>query len=535
MNINKLFFVCLAALFSFVACDDMDAPETTQPVQDYALYNPLDGTSYTLDERNAAGAFETFLWGASTIADEVNYSVEFSADDFVTSSSLSAGTTTALKASIGDMIPVFRTINVPADVMTEVQVRVIANALDLADTTTTLTLNIKRYGLADELWYIQGTATGDQLVALDYDGEVDEYPYSTTQDLVAGEFFLIDTDGNTVGQSALATGLVADGTGIAVANAGDYTYSFDLDMMKYEVNQNETWYIQGTATGEELIELTYENTLWTGQVSLVEGSYVFVEKYGAVYGLNADSTLVLDGSAIDADTDGSYVIELDIPNATYTMELAEFPAQVFITGSALGGWDWASDYEVEMVPVAADGASTVFWAIAYLEGGNEAKFSTDQTWDNSFGVVAGGDGSFGPQTKGGENLIAPATSGYYMIVVDFETGEILLTEAEVYAMGNTVGSWDSYNAAAKFSIDNDTQEFSLNYEFASDELRLYAAAQWDGVDWLGDWWRSEFIFFDAGKIEYRGAGGDQERNVIDAGNQTITLSFKTGDASIAAN
>lgn len=52
----------------------------------------------------------------------------------------------------------------------------------------------------------------------------------------------------------------------------------------------------------------------------------------------------------------------------------------------------------------------------------------------------------------------------------------------------------------------------------------------DESQWAGDWWHTEFIFFDK-KIAYRGAGGDQARIGNGAG-QKVHLNFATGKAEL---
>ena len=73
---------------------------------------------------------------------------------------------------------------------------------------------------------------------------------------------------------------------------------------------------------------------------------------------------------------------------------------------------------------------------------------------------------------------------------------------------------------------------------AAGELRIASkvkpSAPIDGVTtpngWI-DWWKTEFIFFEDGKIAYRGAGGDQARRQIEAGKK-ITLDFNAGTATV---
>ena len=42
-----------------------------------------------------------------------------------------------------------------------------------------------------------------------------------------------------------------------------------------------------------------------------------------------------------------------------------------------------------------------------------------------------------------------------------------------------------------------------------------------------DWWKTEFIVLEDGKISYRGTGGDQERYIVNK-DKSVYLNFMTG-------
>ncbi len=208
------------------------------------------------------------------------------------------------------------------------------------------------------------------------------------------------------------------------------------------------------------------------------------------------------------------------------VEPSTTPENLFMVGSGLteddSGWDWdVADFP--MVPVHSQ---DMFWKIVWLYEGGEFKFAPQREWSNDFGAD-GEDPVDGITAFGGDNIAVPGETGYYMVVVNFDTEEIAVVEPEVYLIGETIGSWDTAAEAGKFDIDGDV--FTITRELADEELRMYA---WFSGGWFTDWWQSEFMIFD-GEIEFRGDGDDQDRvNIDPAGDYTIELNFSTGDGSI---
>ena len=99
-----------------------------------------------------------------------------------------------------------------------------------------------------------------------------------------------------------------------------------------------------------------------------------------------------------------------------------------------------------------------------------------------------------------------------------------LLEPNVYLVGNCApGGWaDMFNDAAKFAINGD---LFISPAFVDEgEIRMSVVLEGN------QWWQTEFIVLD-GKIEYRGAGGDQTR-VNGTPGQVATLNFTTGVGSI---
>ena len=247
------------------------------------------------------------------------------------------------------------------------------------------------------------------------------------------------------------------------------------------------------------------------------------------------------------DAEGEYTVVLSwsIDNGfSYTTTrtgdvepLPEYPDNLFIIGDGLhnGGWTWGTN-DMPMIPVHSN--PHLFWRIVWLNGTGAIEFSPVQEWNGNFGGTALVDGISEIVWAGMNAIAVPATPGYYMVVVNLEEEKVAVVDPKVYLIGNTVSSWDTANPNALFTVDNANDVVTITKELAADELRMYA--WFDVADWFTkpfgggtqvSWWQAEFMIFD-GVIEYRGAGGDQARISVTAGEHTISLNFKTGGGVI---
>ncbi len=236
------------------------------------------------------------------------------------------------------------------------------------------------------------------------------------------------------------------------------------------------------------------------------------------------------GGNIANDVYGEYTIELTweagkgyTAKATKTGDgpvLPEYPSNLYIIGSAVGGWEWKVN-DKPLVPVHSH--PELFWGIYKLEKGGEFKFAPVQDWKGDFG--RSGDATNGVFKKGGDNIAVPGEAGYYMVVIDLKKETIEVTTPGVYLIGDSVGSWDASNPANKFNVGDD---ISITKNLAAGtELRMHV----DASTLACDWWQAEFIVLD-GKIAYRGTGNDQDRVKLNGGNTTISLNFQDGTGSI---
>jgi hypothetical protein len=306
-----------------------------------------------------------------------------------------------------------------------------------------------------------------------------------------------------------ATGLTLRTGDFKFRHGGGWKIEIDGDTIKANSN------FGGTVSGT-LPNLT--TTMESGA-----SNYAFASANEGVYTVSLNWTVADGFTSSLVKTDD--VAPLDYPETLYMVGSALNMADSDSDGTP-DGWQWNLT-DVPMIPVHSK--PHLFWKIVWLEGGGEFKFAPQREWAGDFGVT--GDATNGIYSKGGSNIAAPATSGYKMVVVNFETEQIAVVDPKVYLIGNTIGSWDTANPDALFTVDNTNQVLTITKALASDELRMYA--WFTEQPWFTDWWQSEFIILN-NTIEYRGKGDDQTRVIPAAGTYKIDLNFKTGTGAITA-
>ncbi|MFO7842981.1 MAG: SusF/SusE family outer membrane protein [Bacteroidales bacterium] len=223
--------------------------------------------------------------------------------------------------------------------------------------------------------------------------------------------------------------------------------------------------------------------------------------------------------------DKTYEITVDLKQGLYSFtEIPTLPTELYMIGDGVGDWEWANT-DLPMIPVHSH--PELFWKIVWMNETGAFKIAPEKDWGNDFGYDT--DLGNGEYSIGGTNVPVPGTEGYYMVVVDLENNLISVTEPEVYLIGNTVGSWDTADPNAKFTVDNVNEVITITKDLAADEIRMYA---WHS--YFTDWWQSEFMVLN-NTIEFRGNGNDQERVNVNAGSNTVELNFRTGVGSIIEN
>ncbi len=219
----------------------------------------------------------------------------------------------------------------------------------------------------------------------------------------------------------------------------------------------------------------------------------------------------------------------------------EYPEELYMIGGSLGGWDWGVN-GIQMIPVHSN--PHLFWRIVWLDNDTDTplsppdpglKFAPQADWIGDFGVNAGTGATDGVWSKGSDNFPGVTESGYYMVVVNLETGAetIEVNEPLVYGIGDAFGSWDVAKPEYLFTVDN-VNKLITSPAFAADgNLRIFTTASTFtpvGTDPAIEWWQAEFVVI-GGTIEYRSTGGDQAAQAVTAG-QNVSLNFKDGTGTV---
>ena len=251
------------------------------------------------------------------------------------------------------------------------------------------------------------------------------------------------------------------------------------------------------------------------------------------------------GSDIAVEKTGIYKITLTFKLAagavsnsfSYKTELTEevevtAPEHMYMIGEQWGNWAWDSDGIVELSGMP--NAPGYFWCTRYFDSTKGFKFCAIKEWSGDFT----GEGTVGYTTHDGNCWVDK--DGFYTVFVNGNDKVVEIMPAEVYGIGDAWGAdaWD-FNGAnvVKFEADGQVLKAVVNANSTAVRLasKVTPSAPIDGVTtgngWI-DWWKTEFIYFD-GKIAYRGAGGDQERVAVTAGDE-ITIDFNAGTVTVGA-
>ena len=236
-----------------------------------------------------------------------------------------------------------------------------------------------------------------------------------------------------------------------------------------------------------------------------------------------------DNIKFDATEDAeSYTITINAMTCTYTIEanmggdksIFDTDPILYLTGNNYG---WGSTW-VPLVPIHSN--PTKSWRIIYLHKGEEFKFAPQAGWGDDFGMSATIEDKAGLEPSGDNNIIV-GNAGWYLILVDNTEGarKVTFLKPELYLIGNTAEAGWEVAPSGLFTIpDTDKGKFVSPAFVQDDEVRM--CVKFEGIDW----WQTDFVVTKDGALDYRGAGGDQARVTVTAG-QKCYLNFTNGSGS----
>jgi hypothetical protein len=232
-------------------------------------------------------------------------------------------------------------------------------------------------------------------------------------------------------------------------------------------------------------------------------SYLFLPKngdWGNKYGgASATGGALLSNNAVPGSntpapaTTGMYQIVVNFQTGTYTVTpyTATIPSNLYIVGDATdGGWN-------NPVPTATqqftriDGSS--YGIVVNLTAGKSYLFLPENgSWTNKYGGSSATGGTLlADGSVPGSNTPAPATSGYYQIIVNFQTNTYTVTPylgptplpTSLYIVGDaTDGGWNNPVPVAtqKFTRINLTNyQLTVNLTAGKSYLFLPKNGDWD--------------------------------------------------------
>ena len=192
----------------------------------------------------------------------------------------------------------------------------------------TFNANNNTYTIEKFMWGVVGSAAPSGWNAPDIYLDYDPYNnvFTTIGKLVVGEIkFRKNEDwGTNYGDNGADGTLDQDGANIAIAKAGNYLITFDIENNKYSVTPIDVWGLVGSATkngwdgpdDKFSIDFSKEGVWVLNNVTLKDGEIKFRanDDWGLNYGDDgADGTLESGGANI-AVTAGTYDITLDFSN-----------------------------------------------------------------------------------------------------------------------------------------------------------------------------------------------------------------------------
>lgn len=273
-------------------------------------------------------------------------------------------------------------------------------------------------------------------------------------------------------------------------------------------------------------------------------SYLFLpingdwsKKYGGVGANNTNNVNGDDFKEGGSDmrspaTDGVYQIVVDFQTNKFTVTNIPVPANLYIVGNATPG-DWTNP-----VPVPAQQFTKLdnvtFGLVVNLTANNSYLFlPVNGDWSHKYGGVGANNTNNvnGDQFKPeGSDMKAPATSGLYMIIVNFATSSWTVTPytgpADLFMVGGaTPGGWNNPVPVPSQQFTQSTKGiFQLTLPLTANESYLFLPVN-------GDW---SHKFGGVGANNTNNVNGDSfkaEGSDLKApatsGNYTITVNFFT--------
>jgi hypothetical protein len=409
MKIKAILFGVLTGLLALPSCYE-DIVEPVKKITPPVITNPAGPVDYVLIPENDNGTFETFMWDAAYLGEDVTditytIQVDLTSGDFTSALNVKESTK-ELWQSVGvkEMNLKLRELGVPPAEKTAVQVRIKAEGGGKTEFSSPVSFFVKRYIYDDEVpvWNIFGSATGQEgNVLMTHDEGNDTW--SIRLDMVQGTFKFRDSSaqGTILGSDGTDNGLIKDGDDITIDADGNYTIVLDANALTYSITANtlpSQLYFVGSVNGWNPDAPYYigvkdeGNGIHWGFLDLNDADEIkILTSIGSWDGYGAgpsDGQITEGGGNIVMKNQpgyegaGQYIVKLDVKNGT--IELVKITSVAVVGDGANGGWP--EDYPG--VELAFDPASKTFKGDVAFNATGEWKIRFNQTWTYNLGGTA---------------------------------------------------------------------------------------------------------------------------------------------------
>lgn len=238
------------------------------------------------------------------------------------------------------------------------------------------------------------------------------------------------------------------------------------------------------------------------------------------------------------------------PYATLVLKYA-MPSELFVQGDAVAsnwGYPIADDQKFSKID------DTKLGLIVYLQGGKKLAFITSSTgWsDPAYKAATWSEpqtgGNFvpsGSQTQpawGGSDITAPAASGFYQIIVDFQSGTykisavpgLLTAPSSVYIVGDaTPLQWNAPDNSQQFQkLSDHVFQLTITLAGGKNYALITAASNWTDPAYILPANSNADNFTEGGTIIASGAAnnwaGVNMKSPVNSGTYKIRVNFKAG-------
>ncbi|QZT35971.1 SusE domain-containing protein [Halosquirtibacter xylanolyticus] len=435
MKYSKILLGVMAILFAFTSCENKDDVGTVKPITAPLIQNPDGSASYVLEEADANGSFDTFLWTDAYLGEGLTPTYELQFDlgtgDFSDPKKISDIDKNYYSIKVGDMNQMLRELGTTAGVLSNIQCRVVAKSGEMVQTSTAVSFLVNRYIYQDEIITIglYGTSVGEQEF-LPMVPNVDRTQWSIITPLEVGNFIFKD---NSYRQTTY--GVDPDNAGMTIENGGNsittvaktYRVTFDLTTKAYTIEDYtfpDNLYVVGSwnnwvnktvaGPGETLPALmrnvkigNYEAYVYFAD----KGGFKFITELGSWDTQYADDSnnpangnLTLGGGDIPVVAGGMILITADLIGMKWTTTQTNWGV---IGDATPGGWDTDTDLVVD--------ENTHLLSVTLDLTAGAIKFRANDDWALNYGDAD----MNGELDQDNDNNITITDAGNYTITVNF--------------------------------------------------------------------------------------------------------------------